>query len=71
MQFTLAYASANFEELLALAHKGEEVEIARDGKVIAKLVVEQPVKIQESHAAEEHKHRSDAHEGEQEERAAE
>ena len=37
MQFTLAYASANFDELLARADNGEEVEITRDGYVMAKL----------------------------------
>ena len=39
MQVTTQYASEHFEELLASAQSGEEIEIAREGQPPAKLIV--------------------------------
>jgi prevent-host-death family protein len=40
--FNMHYAKTNLSKLVELAESGEEVEIARNGKPVVKLVVAQP-----------------------------
>jgi prevent-host-death family protein len=49
-QFAVAEAKARFSELLARAEAGEEIEIKRHGRVVAKLV---PTNAKTAHTTEE------------------